>query len=367
MKYFLLALLPGLSFAGSFPDDDSIAEDTPTIWAASAIIEPGPVDATVPLGAVANYGDATDPVGPSDAGDDVTAGVVSLGDGGVATLKFSAPIADGTGPDLAVFENGFSNAFLELAHVEVSSDGIHFVRFPSISETQTDTQIGGFAFNAIDQTDLHNLAGKYEAGLGTPFDLAELRGADPLLDVSHITHVRIIDVVGSIDQSIGSVDSLGSSINDPFKTNFNTGGFDLDAAGGMHPAPTTITAWLILHLPLGEDTGDDDDPDGDRITNLLEYATASDPTQISKAPLTLSLDGNTASLSWNKAANRAGVTLLLQGSNNLTDWTTLTSSTDSGTTTGEVAGVSVSESTEHSTVTASVTASYIFFRLKAER
>ena len=160
MTRLLIALLPGLASAGSFPDDDSVAPETPIIWASSAIIEPGPVDATIPAGELANYGSASDAIGASDAGDDVTAGVVSLGDGGIATLRFGSPLADGAGPDLAVFENGFSSDFIELAHVEVSSDGIHFVRFPSVSQTQTDTQIGGFSFGAIDPTDLHNLAGK---------------------------------------------------------------------------------------------------------------------------------------------------------------------------------------------------------------
>ena len=50
---------------------------------------------------------------------------VSLGRGGAITLGFDAPIRDGLGFDFAVFENSFSDAFLELAYVEVSSNGVH--------------------------------------------------------------------------------------------------------------------------------------------------------------------------------------------------------------------------------------------------
>ena len=66
---------------------------------------------------------------------------VSLGDGGIATVQFQNPIRDGEGFDFVVFENGFFNppgetslAFIELAFVEVSSDGIHFFRFNTVSE-----------------------------------------------------------------------------------------------------------------------------------------------------------------------------------------------------------------------------------------
>ena len=116
-----------------------------------------------------------------------TNGVVSLGDGGVAILEFSSPIMDGNGPDFAVFENGFDNLFLELAFVEVSSDGIHFFRFPAISNTDTTIQTGGFGLT--DASKLHNLAGKYRAEYGTPFDLSDLTN-DALLNKQAITHQK---------------------------------------------------------------------------------------------------------------------------------------------------------------------------------
>jgi hypothetical protein len=157
--------------------------------------------------------------------------VVSLGDGGVATLTFNKPIKNGPGPDFCIFENAFSDTYLELAFVEVSSDGIRFVRFPAISLTQTDEQIN--AFGALDATKIHNFAGKYRQGYGTPFDLEDLIDSTDI-DLNYITHVRIIDVVGSINPAYGTIDSQGNLINDLFPTPFFSGGFDLDAVGVIH-------------------------------------------------------------------------------------------------------------------------------------
>ena len=104
--------------------------------------------------------------------------VVSLGDGGIATLSFNFPIYNGEGADFAVFENGIKSQsppykyFLELAFVEVSTDGVKFVRFPSVSLTQTDTQID--TYDQLDPTQIYNLAGKYESNYGTAFDLEDL-------------------------------------------------------------------------------------------------------------------------------------------------------------------------------------------------
>jgi hypothetical protein len=105
------------------------------------------------------------------------------------------------------------------------------VRFPSISLTQTTTQIDGFG--SLDATKIHNLAGKYRQGYGTPFDLQDLADSTGI-DLEHITHVRIVDVVGSIDPTYARYDSQGNAINDLFPTPFNSGGFDLDAVGVIH-------------------------------------------------------------------------------------------------------------------------------------
>jgi len=174
----------------------------------------------------------------ADALDTADNNVISLGDGGIATLTLYPPITNGNGFDFAVFENGLSDNFLELGFVEVSSDGNRFVRFASTSLTPESPQTG--TFGLTDATKINNLAGKYRALFGTPFDLNELKDSSGL-DIMHITHVRIIDVVGLVNSSYTTYDSQGHKINDPWPTQFYTGGFDLDAVGVMHEASQAIS------------------------------------------------------------------------------------------------------------------------------
>lgn len=177
-----------------------------------------------------------DEYGTGKAGDNP---VVSLGDGGYAILTFANLIKNGPGPDFAVFENSFNDYFLELAFVEVSSDGVNYFRFPSVSNTSYSTQIGPFDESG-DASKINNLAGKYRFYYGTPFDLEELKNENGL-DVNAISHVKIIDVIGSIVSPYASYDSNHHPINDPFPTAFNNGGFDLDAVGVINIAPTNVS------------------------------------------------------------------------------------------------------------------------------
>ncbi|EJL66377.1 T9SS type A sorting domain-containing protein [Flavobacterium sp. CF136] len=191
-------------------------------WATGITVVRGPQDIANPTGPLASSGN------PNDALGGTSTSVVSLGDGGSATVTFASPIANGSGFDFAVFENGFSDTFLELGFVEVSSDGINFFRFPSHSETQTTTQIGGFG--AVDCRYINNLAGKYRANFGTPFDLSDLPD-NALLDKDNITHVKIIDAIGTINPLYASHDSHGNIVNELYSTPYATGGFDLNAVG----------------------------------------------------------------------------------------------------------------------------------------
>lgn len=204
-------------------------------WATSCVVTRG-YQNIEQAGALASYGTDNDAVGP--ATDATTDAMVSLGDGGYAVLTFGMPITNGEGYDFAVFENALNHTFLELAFVEVSSDGEHFYRFPSVSNTQTEQQISNGG--AVDATKINNLAGKYITGWGTPFDLEELDGYSNL-DINNVTHVRIVDVVGSINPLYGTSDKNGHLINDPYPTAFNSSGFDLSGVAVMNGwTPTAV-------------------------------------------------------------------------------------------------------------------------------
>ena len=195
-------------------------------WANQCKITRGFQDISIPNLGYANVGDSSLATGMAGAN-----GVVSLGDGGEAILQFNLPIINGLGADFAVFENSFDGQFLELAFVEVSSDGIHYFRFPA--KSHIDTTIQTWSFGLTDATKIHNLAGKYKAEYGTPFDLSDIED-HVLLDKQWITHVKIVDVVGCIQNQYCTRDVDGRKINDPWPTDFGSGGFDLDAVGVIH-------------------------------------------------------------------------------------------------------------------------------------
>ena len=168
---------------------------------------------------------------------------MSLGDGGQAILTFERPIKNEIGWDFAIFENSFSDTYLELAFVEVSSNGLDYYRFEATSLTQDSIQID--AFGSVDPEKINNLAGKYRVNYGTPFDLGEL-DLDPGLDIDNVTHIKIIDVIGSVDPNYGTIDHLGNTINDPFPTPFPSSGFDLDAVGVIHEQPLKVNNQILI-------------------------------------------------------------------------------------------------------------------------
>ncbi len=218
------------------PGTSAISKDSSIIkaWAVGCTVKRGYQDVTNTSLGYASAGDSSLAIGVADG-----SGVVSLGDGGEAILTFSSPIKNGSGPDFCVFENAFDSGFLELATVSVSSDGINFYEFLPTSNTQFTTQIG--PFDAVLQADkLNNLAGKYIANYGTPFDLQELSSITTL-NINSITHVKIKDVVGCINCNDKTIDKNLNPINEPFPTAFASSGFDLDAVGVINQTNVNLT------------------------------------------------------------------------------------------------------------------------------
>jgi hypothetical protein len=246
MKIYLSLILFLYSFtqlmaqyppAAGLPGSTAMHKDSSSFknWADSCVIQRGFVniaDSSFSYSGsnYASYGNSVDALGIADNT------VVSIGDGGQATFYLSSPIYNGASWDFAVFENAMNDNFLELAFVEVSSNGIDFYRFPSHSLTQDSVQI--VAFGSLEPTKINGFAGKYRALYGTPFDLSELDSVSTL-DIMNIVAIRIVDVIGSID-TMQSYDSYGNLVNDPWPTPFNSSGFDLDALGIIYDYATSI-------------------------------------------------------------------------------------------------------------------------------
>lgn len=178
---------------------------------------------------------------------------------GYLTVTFPSAVVNGVGHDFAVFENGFTygspnGLFMELAYVEVSSNGRDFARFPSIS-TNTAIVAGSGAFAGYDTSNVFNLAGKHAGGYGTPFDLDDLvcdaMVMSNAVDLMNIQYVRLVDIPGN-----GAfLDSLGHPILDNWMTT-GTGGFDFrlpagQSVGVIHAVPEPGTLVLLVILVAG--------------------------------------------------------------------------------------------------------------------
>ncbi len=173
---------------------------------------------------ISQWQDTSKCLGP--AGDDATH-ITCLGAGGTITLAFPGFISNGAGADFVVFENALNDNFLELAYVEVSRDGVSFVRFPNHSATP----VAVAGFGGIEPTDVQGLGCKYRQPYGEPYDLADV-GLD------QVAYVRLVDVIGD-----GAArDSEHRIIYDSYP-NAQSAGFDLDAIGVLN-----LQTWQTLNV-----------------------------------------------------------------------------------------------------------------------
>ncbi len=231
-------------------------------WATGVTVTRGPRNIANPDLGLAATGTESNAIGMATLND--VYDVVSLGDGGSALVTFARPIRNGEGPDFAVYENGFGDNSLELAFVEVSTDGQRFVRFPATCLTQTETQLANAG--QTDPTNLNNLAGKFRIGYGTPFDLEELRDSTGI-NIDSIVYVRVVDVVGSINPQYGTYDAYGHIINDPWPTPFEASGYDLTGVAVLHENTNTsgITEMMTVE-------GIWPNPTADRVNVSMRHA-----------------------------------------------------------------------------------------------
>ena len=233
-------------------------------------------------------------------GDLTTAQIAGNAPVGRITLSFTdaqhpAPIRDLPGADFVVFENGVVAAystggagvggvFAELAYVEVSSDGVNFARFPSVSLTPGTVTTNEILhrYDTLDATNIFNLAGKHVnasgESWGTPFDLAALAN-HPLVtagtvNLNNVRYVRIVDIPGN-GSFFDSALPVPHPIFDPWRT-IGSGGFDLEAVGAISVA-LTFDAWQDLHGLTGAQRGPQADPDGDGVPNIVECAFGMEP------------------------------------------------------------------------------------------
>lgn len=256
--------LDGLVFPDSSPfeqlgvagfDDENQTQVNPVFRAwASTVVDYSPAGALSIMGT--SYADSIKSLGVADRevvslGELTEEAVLDGNEPGFITVAFGNPedandpnhIVNQSGYDFVVFENGiFSQSsngdavpgqlFAELAYVEVSTNGVDFVRFPNASLTEIPKDL----FGTIDTPQVHNLAGIHPntraTSLGTPFDLQDLAGTQAVIngivDINDIRFVRLVDIPGFG----GYADTQGHPIYDP--TGGWTNGFDLDAIGVLH-------------------------------------------------------------------------------------------------------------------------------------
>lgn len=261
---------------------------------------------------------------------DLTAAQIAVGSpSGTITLRLEKPVRNLSGADFVIFENalvsqtntggaGIGGVFGELAYVEVSANGVDFIRFPATSLTAA--AVGGYG--SIDPTNVNNLAGKHVNASGnswgTPFDLDQL-------GLSQIVAIRFVDIPGN-----GAFkDAANRPIFDGWLT-FGSGGFDLEAVGSIS-TKMTFAEWPQLLLLDPSQCGEADDPDGDGLPNLLEYAFACLPWAADVAAVApgLTFGPEGADFSFNRDERAADLVYEVQVSNNLADgsWTTLATGT----------------------------------------
>ncbi|MGA0867582.1 MAG: hypothetical protein ACO3UM_01490 [Planctomycetota bacterium] len=252
-------------------------------WACAAALAAAVMGAS-PLRAQVGFADrvvASDTMGQAGGGIFAPANALgrpdgrvhTLGIGGFLTLGFDVPIVDGPGADLVVVENAFRSfaapwmTFAEVCFVEVSTDGMHFARFPA---QYTGPQVDPGAFAFVHTGDYAGLGGVAAADVaaepanlasfgGDGFDLADLIAHPEVVagrvDLQDVREVRLVDVRTGVD-----ADAAGRPIRDA-----GAGAADVDGVVALHRQGTVAAGSPRVALvipPSGAFVLDIEDPDG---------------------------------------------------------------------------------------------------------
>lgn len=121
----------------------------------------------------------------------------------------------------------------------------------------------------------------------------------------------------------------GSSAGLSYTYNESTG--SLSVAAASVPL-TALETWRQQYFqsPLNADEGaNDQDPDGDGIVNLLEYAFGGDPLTSSVAPKPVVSGGNPLSITFNRVSDGT-ITYVVEASGDLSSWSEIFTSTGVG-------------------------------------
>jgi hypothetical protein len=222
-----------------------------------------------------------------------------------------------------LFENTFISSsgggvFADLGYVEVSSDGVNFVRFPCVS--LTPSAVG--AYGTIDPTNVFNLIGKhvnaYGDSWGTPFDLSDV-------NMDTISYIRIVDIPGS-----GAyLDSGGRPIYDPWVT-IGSGGVDVEAMGAISRL-VNFSDWQGLNSLTGPNSGATAVAGTDGVPNLLEYASGRQPAHPALYPglTSVAIQGGSLLITFTRDERASDLLYEVQVTDTLNspNWTTIAQST----------------------------------------
>ncbi len=201
--------------------------------------------------------------------------------------------------------------------------------------------------------------------------LTTLTAASGPTIASHVTGIRFIFMNPDAGNGVGSVGPSQAGGGSSGGTVIH----ELQAFG----TPSVITqpsyaTWAADHGLTGDDALPESDPNGNGLSNLLEYALGGDPLAPGTGPLPVQdTAANHIRLSFTRLLDRTDLTLTVQASTDLVTWTDLAKSTAGAAFTTLAAGASVSESGTGNTRSVTITdnAEVIdnftrFLRLKAE-